>query len=227
MAWSGLPSTAFERGEVIPGFGLVGNEGDNFLEDFFEFGQVAHFSIFLGNETGFVGSNMRVGQRTVKKFNGPVGLLHLKVDVGEGQEVLKIVRVRPRFIFHVLHLGFDLGAVCGLVFDIPQLFHESLHLIIVRVKFLTGLGDEDRVVHAAILKQKIDVTKDGFRTVGAEGERLFECEIGFADQRLRFRRRFFGDTRPGIAGPNARRKRRRWNCGAWKTPFAPGRRAQI
>ena len=47
-----LSQHGFESGEVIPGFGLVGNEGDNFLEDAFEFGQVAQIDIFLGNETG-------------------------------------------------------------------------------------------------------------------------------------------------------------------------------
>ena len=79
-----------KRGDVIPRFGLVRGEGDDFLKGPFEFCQVVHFGIFLRDVTGFVGSNMQVGQCMLKKFNGPVGLLHLKVDVGEGQEVLKI-----------------------------------------------------------------------------------------------------------------------------------------
>jgi len=148
----GLSQYGFEGAEVVPRFGLFGNKGDEFLEDAFEFAQVANFSVSLGNKAGFVGSDMRVGQRPIEQFNRPVGLLHLQVDAGESQEILQISRVCLRFIFHVLDLGFDLGAVGRLIFDIPQLFHEPLHLVVVGVKFLTGTGDEERIVNAAKLE---------------------------------------------------------------------------
>jgi len=68
-----------ERGEVIPGFRLVGNEGDKFFDDSLKFDQVAHLGVSLGDEAGFTGFQMRLGQGMAPMWRAlfPVLVLHL------------------------------------------------------------------------------------------------------------------------------------------------------
>ena len=108
----------------------------------------------------------------------------MKVKSGKGKNVLKIGRVRTRFVLHPLQFGFGPVSFSRLLFKILQLFDKISGLAIVRVEIEAGLCHKQGIIKAVKLEQEINVTVGGFRTVGTECKRLFEGKISFFNQLL-------------------------------------------
>ena len=68
--------------------------------------------------------------------------------------------------------------------DAFELLDEVADPEVVGIEDFTGLGHRERVVVAADRGQQLGVVEDGLRAVRAEGEGLFQSELGFLDHPL-------------------------------------------
>src|SRR5215218_411152 len=66
-----------------------------------------------------------------------------------------------------------------MLLDVGQLLDETFNLTVIRIQSQTGPGYNRSVVETSLAGQKLYVTEDGFRAVGAKGKGLAEGKVCF------------------------------------------------